>query len=88
MNAIDWPTVETLVASDRITVYRAALSEAIARRDALQQSLLEMMDHIALLRFKLGQAQETLLPDHPLVGRPIRQTESPLPESATTICIE
>jgi len=84
MNAIDWPTVETLVASERLPIYTAALEEAIARRDALQRSLLETLDHIALLRFKLGQAQETLLPDRPCLGRPIRR----LAEPATAICIE
>jgi len=54
-DAVDWQQVETLVASERRPFYQAALIEAEAKRDDLQQRLFVVMDQVALLRFKLDE---------------------------------
>jgi hypothetical protein len=93
---IDWQTVETLVDSERAPIYAAALSEAVARRDALQQRLFAVMDQCALLRFKLGETvkREKAYPDlknldqRRKYNREAQQRCRARKQTAQPICIE
>jgi len=96
MNAVDWQTVETLVDSERIPIYSAALADAVARRDVLQQSLFEIMDQVAWLRFQLREAVRrttpTPEPKNPdqlrKSNREAQQRCRARKEAAEAICIE
>ncbi len=54
---IDWREVETMTDSARRPYYAAALAQARAHRDELQEALFAAIDQVAWLTFKLHEAE-------------------------------